>query len=295
MDDTPSLIGDNLPPLDYPDQLLRVLERDFGKLLDDAADLEMESFSLTVPPTTDEQSGQIADFILKVRRLSRRADEERLSVGKPYRDAQAVANRFFEGVTDPCGELMRRLGKAVDDYRRAREQRIHQEQELARRAELKKQKEAEEAAAAARKQAEAAAEASRQAAMQMEQAQSAEEIAAAERAIHEARMREITYGDQADELQHQANEAGDQVEALENAQTPGLQGATAAATAVKTWTYVIEDEPALLASLGPLGMYFGIGAIAQALRAAIRDGVRVGITGVRIYQDTTTTIRSSKR
>jgi hypothetical protein len=295
MDDTPSLIGDNLPPLDTPDQLRHVLERDYGALLDEAADLALLSYELPNPPKTDDESGEVADFILKLRRLSKRADEERLAVGKPYRDAQGVANRFFEGVTDPCEELMKRLSKAIDDYRRAREQRIRQQQELERRAELKRQKEAEEAAEALRKQSEAAAAASRQAAMQMEEAQSAEEIAAAETALREARRQEATFTAEAVELQHQANEAGEQVEALENAQLPGLQGATAAAVPTSNWTYVIEDEPALLKSLGPLGMYFGVEAIAKALRAAIREGVRVGVDGVRIYQATSTTIRSSKR
>jgi hypothetical protein len=164
-----AMIGGNRAPLDQPDELKPRLERDHAELIAAIAQAELERFALPEEPATDEECAQLTEFVVKLKGLAKRLEDQRTAEGRPYLDGQRVVNAFFgafsadlDKQTDArTGELTKRIGayarakaareqaERIEKERLQREEarRLEQEAEDKRKAAEESQRQADEAAA----------------------------------------------------------------------------------------------------------------------------------------------------
>lgn len=305
-----AIAGGNRPPLDQPDDLKPRLERDHAELIAAIAQAELERFALPEEPATDEECAQLTEFVIKLKGLAKRLEDQRTAEGRPYLDGQRVVNAFFgafsadlDKQTDArTGELTKRIG-AYARARAAREQAERIEKERLQREEARRlEQEAED-------KRKAAEESQRQADEAAAKIRAAETPEAREEAFAEMRQAET----HADILRDQAEEiSGSAAQADRRADTQGraadanigklsrVSSAGATSSVTETWGHAIADAEALLKSLGPLGPHISNTEISAALSRAVTVHERAGtvetlaIPGVNIFRDHRTNIRARR-
>jgi hypothetical protein len=67
---------DPTPPT-TPDELKPRLERDHAELIADIAQAELERFALPEEPATDEECAQLTEFVVKLKGLAKRLEDQR--------------------------------------------------------------------------------------------------------------------------------------------------------------------------------------------------------------------------
>lgn len=295
----PAPMGDNKPPLDPPDELAKRLERDHAALADQVADLELERLSLPPRANTKEEAETLTNYVAKAKRLDGAIDKVRVEEKAPYLEGSRIIDGFAGDLRKPLTESIKTVTAQVDAWRKAEDARIQAERR-------EKERQEREAADRARQEQEAAARAAREAqeAARREEerirsAKNAEERAAAESAMREQNQL-------AAEARKVADDAGKAAAAADRIADASGKGSLAPLAKVtsegvsaggsKFLNHSIDDAEALLASLGPLGAFFGETAISQALGAVKQSDLDRGVTipGVRYFQDTRTNIRQAR-
>lgn len=299
-------LGGNKPPLDDADDVTKRLEREHSALLVEASMLEADSLVLPEAPETDEESAQVSDFVLKVRRIAKRLDDTRADVGKPYLEAQRVINSLFNDYREPLVTkgtgLADKLAERVTIYNTAKAERIRAERLAREREEREKAEAARREEERKRQEAEAAERAANEAAARQRAAKNEQERKEAEAAQRE-QMRIASQARRAAETEASAaasaERRADQNQRASEAPTGQLGrvstgGSTTSIT--KFWTHTITDAGLLMKSLGPMGEYLSNDTIVQALTRATRERAAAGsiesfvVPGVRFWQDSKTNI-----
>lgn len=203
--------------------------------------------------STDEQAGQITDYIKAVKQLNSRFGEIHKKEKQPFWDAGKAADAWKNEYETKLAVLAQKAEAPLKAWNRKKEDAERQRQlEIARQA---------------REQA---------------------ERLAAEAAAHEAE----NIKDTATELMDAAVQSEIKADMIEgnaatvHVKTRSLSGATSSVT--KSWTGEIESLAAL--DLEILRPYFAADAIDRAIKAAVRDGKRE-IRGAKIYQTEKLNIR----
>lgn len=298
--------GANLPPPET-DPLRDRLSQDHSALIDGAADLELESFTLPELVNDDEQAAAVSDHVMKVKRLAARVESTRVEEKEPYLKSGRTVDGFFAQIANPLTARVASLTQRVNAYQkakaareqaeRAERERVEREAaETARRAEQQARDDAERA----RKESEAAAARLRSAADAQDRAEQEAQMRAAE----QERLAKNAEADAAAADAAAADRVADTHGKAAAAPIGALSRVTSAgstAGASKFWNHRIKDGEALFLSLGPLGKWISNDAIMQAIAAAKREHIAADtikelvIPGVEIFEDTRTTIREGKK
>lgn len=301
-----AVVGANLPPLDAVGPLEKRLERDHAALFAEAANLEMERFTLPEAPATDEEVAKITDFVVKVKKVAKRIEDARTEEGKPYLEASKAINGLFKEFSDPCKVMVDALTATVGIYNRAKAER-----ERAERLERERQ-EREEGDRQRREEADRRAEAER---LQRETDEAAARVRAAadaqSRAAAEAEMRAAALaGAQARKAADTAATAaaGSERRADQNARAADgdvgklsrvSAGGSTSSTTLK-WVGEITDMAVVLKSLGPLGPYLNPDIVTAAVARAVREHAAANtigalkLPGVSIAQDARVNISAAR-
>ena len=303
-----AVLGGNEPPLTPPDKIAASLELEHAELFSEASMLAPESTALPERPATDEECAEITDFVVRIKRVTKRLEDARTEAGRPYLDAGRNINALFREFTEPLVEkrtgLADQLTERVGIYNRAKAEREaaerrEREAEERRRAEAARREEErqrQEAAAAQRRAEEEAA--------RIRNAKNAEEREAAQQRMQEEEARAAAARRSADKADEDANKAERRADVQANiAERPGLgrvsaSGSTSSVT--KEWAHAITDATALLRSLGPLAPHISNDTISQAIGRAVREHVTAGsiktleIPGVRIFQQDKVNVRAAR-
>jgi hypothetical protein len=301
------VLGGNHPPLDAPDQLEPRLVRDFAPLVREAAQLELDRFSLPEAPATDAENATLSDMVLKLKNLSKRMDDLRMESGRPYLDGQKIVNAYAKTLTEPLGAAAEELTKKVGIYNRAKAEREAAERREQERLQREEADRLEREARAKREEAEAQQRAADEAAQRIRQAASAEERAAAEAEMRQAETHAELARDAAETASEGAAKADRRADAHGRAadgdvgKLSRVSAGGSTSTITTVWAHAIKDAEALMKSLGPLGPYISNTEISAALSRATTEQARAGtietfaIPGVGFHRDTRTNIRSATR
>lgn len=293
-------IGSNFPPLDPPERLATRLELEQAEFIQRAMKLDMDSYGLPERPATDEDASILIDWEVERQKLAREVEKTRVAVGRPYLEAQRVANEFAKEIVSPLDARAKVIVSRVDAYRTAKreaEDARRREQERLERekaqALAKEQREAEQAAEAARQTAAKAAEAIRAAETQ-------EARDAAESQMREANAIAAEQSQAAEQAAEGAAQAGRVADAVEKSLDPTKMGQASkvsagggSASGTTVWRGQITDADKLMASLGPLGPGFLNDDITSAIARLVKGGAR-DLPGVTIRPETETSIRAKR-
>lgn len=200
--------------------------------------------------TNDDGNAAVGKLVIDARNLVKEVEGTRTAEGKPLLEATRELNGFFNQLKAIVEDDLTPLKKRANDYAA----------EKAAAARAKALREAE----AARKKAEAARR-------KAEEAKTAQGAGAAEGRAEAQENLAATLEDKA-----QANAAD-----LTRSRAGGVTSSTRT-----SWEFIIEDRPALIASLGPLGHFIDQAAIEKAIRSVVRiQKDQATIPGVRVYED----------
>lgn len=303
-----AVVGGNEPPLAPPDKIAAALELEHAELLTEAAGLESGSYALPEQPANDEESAQVTDYVVRVKKVAKRLEDARTEAGRPYLEAGRNINALFADFHGPLVAkkegLADRLTQRVTIYSNAKMEREAAERRERERQERERAEAQRREEQRLRDEAEAAQRLADEEAARIRNAKNAEERAAAQKRMQDAETAAAAArrdADKADEAAGKAERKADvQARAADG---PGLGRVSAAgstSSVTKEWTHAITDAQALMRSLGPLGEYLSNDTISQALSRATRERAAAGsigafvVPGVKFFQQDKTNIRASR-
>jgi hypothetical protein len=229
----------------------------------------------------EEQATRAGEILRDLKTVSRRAEDERLALTKPYRDKAAAINDQYREPTAMLSEADKTIRAKVKAWH-AEAERLRAIEQARLDAEAERQRKADEAerarlAAEAKAQADAwAAEEERRRA-DAEANPSPEAIAAADaaKAAQEAMA---------------ALEASRAITPLPVRQVETVAPvpkATQGVSTRRTWTFAIEDA----SMVPPQWWKIDEAAIREHMRATVKEGGTPEIPGVRFYQEVGMSVR----
>jgi len=293
-------IGDNAAP--DIDPFLIKLEEDNRALKERQADLEIRRFGLPKTPACDEDVALINAWVVDARKLAREFEARRVEVKEPYLKRGTLIDGFFGGIRKLLQEgadaVEARSGpylkvkQAREDAERREKARLAQEAADKARREAEEARRVQEEAAKAERERVAAAEAAARAKAQPEPEKpsgpSPEEVEAEAREAameaERARMALLKAEEEARKAQALAEREAAKAQKGAPVRTQ-VGGASAKVNPVIVGR--VQNWPAVLAGLGPLGRYFTEATIQDAIDRCARDPKRPGeIPGVAFFEET---------